>query len=51
MPVMEAVCSPLRGPTFRACNQRAFATPSKVVLSVSARAALSRNLVKNAAGL
>jgi hypothetical protein len=41
MPVMEAVCSPLIGPAFRACNQRAFATTSKVALSVSVRAPLS----------
>jgi hypothetical protein len=26
--MMEAVCSPLEGPTFRACNQKAFTTSS-----------------------
>jgi hypothetical protein len=41
MPVMEAVCSPWWGPAFRACDQRSFATSSKVALSVSVRAPLS----------
>jgi len=40
-PATEAMWSSLRGPSFRACNQRAFAASSKVALPVSARAAFS----------